>query len=72
MTNDIPQSLRSEFPPTGKLRVALNQSNFLLVTPNRKADPRGAWRRRFTVDNIAANGTKSARFRWSGWRKEEL
>ena len=41
MTNDIPQSLRSEFAPTGKLRVALNQSNYLLVTPNTKADPRG-------------------------------
>jgi polar amino acid transport system substrate-binding protein len=41
MTNDISQSLPSEFAPTGKLRVALNHGNFLLVIPNTKADPRG-------------------------------
>jgi polar amino acid transport system substrate-binding protein len=41
MTDDISQSFRSELAPTGKLRAALNHGNFLLVTPNTKADPCG-------------------------------
>ena len=41
MASEIPAAARSELLSTGKLRVGLNHGNFLLVTPNTKADPRG-------------------------------
>lgn len=42
MANDISPALRSEFAPSGTLRIGLNHGNFLLVTPGSSAtDPRG-------------------------------
>jgi polar amino acid transport system substrate-binding protein len=41
MANEITPALRTEFAPSGTLRVGLNHGNFLLVTPGTTADPRG-------------------------------
>jgi polar amino acid transport system substrate-binding protein len=42
MATEITPALRSEFAPSGKLRIGLNHGNFLLVTPGSSAtDPRG-------------------------------
>jgi polar amino acid transport system substrate-binding protein len=42
MANDISPAVRSELAPTGKLRVGINQGNFLLVTPGSSGtEPRG-------------------------------
>jgi polar amino acid transport system substrate-binding protein len=42
MAHDISPALRSEFAPSGTLRIGLNHGNFLLVTPGSSATaPRG-------------------------------
>jgi len=38
---EVSSALRSEFAPTGKLRVGLNMSNFLLTAKDEKGAPRG-------------------------------